>query len=522
MEVHASVGAILDIIGSATVTLASDPAGRDLGISHPVLHDPHDPPLTVTRGLLLAVGVRPGPGLQDLLSTAVERGYNAVAVKAGDRSCTDAAKVADAAGIALMVIEDGLEWLHFERLVATAVEGAGGGASPALSSLAVGDLFSLANAVASATGGATAIEDNQRRVLAYSTLPHQPTDPERRDGILGRQVPDLVDNERQYRELYAAAGAVAFKATDTALGRLACAVRAGTQPVGSIWLVDAGDNLVEDAASLLAGASEIAALHLMRARSAQDVARQRRSDQLRAVLERGDWAAAHHLGLLDGTQMWVLGLDAQDGQSASLDLLRLADVLSIELEARHGRSGCVVLDGRVYAVISGTRVAAAQTPDRIRKVVRAVSGVMGAVLVGGLAGPIVSSSALSAARRDADAVLSLVALRPSLGPVASAEEVRDELTLHSLARRHSPGELSRVAERVLAIDREQGTSHADLLRTWLGCLGDVRETAERMSVHANTVRYRLGRLRELVGLDLDRPDQLVLLWLGLELAERRW
>jgi len=38
-------------------------------------------------------------------------------------------------------------------------------------------------------GGAAAIEDPYLRVLAYSTLPGQPIDEHRRQGILGLQVP---------------------------------------------------------------------------------------------------------------------------------------------------------------------------------------------------------------------------------------------------------------------------------------------------------------------------------------------
>ena len=520
-SVRASVGTVLETIGSEAVRLVSDPAGLHLGVSHVVLHDPYDPPLAVARGLLLGVGVRPGPDLRDLLRTAAARGHNAVATKAGGRAVREDAAAADEAGIALLVVEDGLEWLHLERLVTTALDGVRGGEDPVLSSLTVGDLFSLANAIAAATGGATAIEDVQRRVLAYSTLPDQVTDEERRDGILGRQVPDLPDNERQYRELYASSAPLAFEATDTALGRLACAVRAGGHAVGSIWLVDSGDNLVDDAARLLAGASDVAALHLMRARSSNHVARQHRADQVRALLARGDAAAAHYLGVHGDGPLWVLAVHVDSDATTPPDLTRLVDVLALELEASHGRSGCAEIDGRVYAVLTEALSGDERTPETVRRVVSRTSTALRLTLTAGLAGPVPSSSRLTTARSEADAVLSLIALRPLLGPVVSATEVRDELTLQGLSELHVPAELSTVAATVLAADRLQGTTHATLLRTWLACLGDVRRVAERLAVHPNTVRYRLGRLRETAGLDPDRPDQLVLLWLALELEHRR-
>jgi hypothetical protein len=43
------------------------------------------------------------------------------------------------------------------------------------------------------------------------------------------------------------------------------------------------------------------------------------------------------------------------------------------------------------------------------------------------------------------------------------------------------------------------------LRAWLVHLGDTRRMAEELQVHPQTVRYRLGRLRELFGAELDDP-----------------
>jgi DNA-binding PucR family transcriptional regulator len=48
----------------------------------------------------------------------------------------------------------------------------------------------------------------------------------------------------------------------------------------------------------------------------------------------------------------------------------------------------------------------------------------------------------------------------------------------------------------------------------------VPVAAERLHVHRNTFRYRLRRIEELAGIDLDDPDErlvaeLQLRWLGL-------
>ena len=56
----------------------------------------------------------------------------------------------------------------------------------------------------------------------------------------------------------------------------------------------------------------------------------------------------------------------------------------------------------------------------------------------------------------------------------------------------------------------------ETLEAWLDAHGEVRPAAERLHVHAQTVRYRIGRLRELLGDALDDPRAR----LELELALR--
>ncbi|MGH2953674.1 MAG: helix-turn-helix domain-containing protein, partial [Solirubrobacterales bacterium] len=46
---------------------------------------------------------------------------------------------------------------------------------------------------------------------------------------------------------------------------------------------------------------------------------------------------------------------------------------------------------------------------------------------------------------------------------------------------------------------------ADTLRAWLDHHGEVAKVASELHVHPQTVRYRLGRLRERFGDALDDP-----------------
>lgn len=60
-------------------------------------------------------------------------------------------------------------------------------------------------------------------------------------------------------------------------------------------------------------------------------------------------------------------------------------------------------------------------------------------------------------------------------------------------------------ERLRAHDRRRGTAYAASLAAYLDAFGDTARAARELNVHANTLRYRIGRVRELTGLDLADP-----------------
>jgi DNA-binding PucR family transcriptional regulator len=69
-----------------------------------------------------------------------------------------------------------------------------------------------------------------------------------------------------------------------------------------------------------------------------------------------------------------------------------------------------------------------------------------------------------------------------------------------------------------------GAGHSDVLDTvtvWLRLRRSVASTARELSVHENTVRYRLARFAELAGADLTDTDVLVEVWWALEYASIR-
>lgn len=101
---------------------------------------------------------------------------------------------------------------------------------------------------------------------------------------------------------------------------------------------------------------------------------------------------------------------------------------------------------------------------------------------------------------------------------AHAFAMTGTLSLEDLGPRPLVVTAERAAEhlerRVLAAFPETGEPH-EIERTVLDYLDhdqDAEATARRLGIHVNTVRYRLGRFRELTGLDLRRTEDLVAVW----------
>jgi len=498
-----TLGDLLDVVGGTAVRLHTAPAGLTAPVTEVLLHDAHAPLPRVPGALLLAVGVR-AAAAGPLARAAAEAGMTGLVVRGPDGPTAEARTY----GVALLSVAEDTAWHRAHLLLASAI-----GARPVPSTGGHDDLFALTDAIAAATGGATAVEDPRQRILAYSTVPGQPVDEDRRQGILGLRVPADVENTEQYRMLFAADRPLRLPALgDGVLPRLAVAVRAGGETLGSVWVVDDG-TLAADAEETLAQGASTAALLLLRARAARELARHRSGDLLRRVLDgTADPAtSAARLGVEGPVRVAAFALDEAGLPDAEQTGLRLLEVVRLRCEARYGRQACVLLDGVVYALLPAPGARHRRLAEEI--VARAGQALRVPVRAG-LGEVVAGLGEVAASRADADLVLRV--LGPSL-PVATVDEVRPRVTLlrltEVLAERRELAEGS--WRRVLAYDGEHGTDHARTLVCWFDAGCDIAAAARLLAVHPNTCRYRLKQVRRHVGIDLDDPDERLVLWLQL-------
>lgn len=235
-EAEVTLRQVLDNLGVGIAQVIVAPAGLDVPVGEPVIHDPGDRADVERGSIVLAVGTRPDTTeARDLIAIAGKSGAGMVVFKMHGRRCEWVAEAEDL-GIAVISIADEMSWSSLHSLLALAVPSWRRMTTlPGIASVPLGDLFALANAIAAMVGGAVTIEDPRARVLSYSNLEGQVIDEPREQTILGRQVPDAPAVRALYRELWASDGVIRADRIEglEILPRLAVAVRVGDETIGS-------------------------------------------------------------------------------------------------------------------------------------------------------------------------------------------------------------------------------------------------------------------------------------------------
>lgn len=72
-----------------------------------------------------------------------------------------------------------------------------------------------------------------------------------------------------------------------------------------------------------------------------------------------------------------------------------------------------------------------------------------------------------------------------------------------------------ILGKLIEYDRDQGTDLVETLTAYFAHKNNLSQTAESLFVHRNTLLYRMERIREISGLDLDNPETRLNLQLAL-------
>jgi hypothetical protein len=475
--------------------------------------------------LVLAPGVAGhATGVIAALDRASAAGAAGIALRESIWSAAAAAGVPPETPLPVIGVPDDLGWGELYELL-TAMLSTTGRIQSTHSTCrpTAAPLFSFADAVALSLGGAVTIEDPQAEVLAYSNVDGQAIDPPREEAILLRRVPLTEHNRALYLELSRTHGPVWFETDGEQLPRLAMPVRAGAQILGFLWVVDGGGGLAYDAAEVIVDAARMAAVHLVRERALDDVGRRTHRDALRRVLDGARDRRLLALLGLDGEQaVGLLAAAKVPGASETDDPAAgwLLDFVALSARARYPDARAVSLGGVAYVLVGTDRERPRHLASIGRSIIERSAGRVD-LQIGVTTAP--SALEAGAARREADYLLSALSARNDLPAVATIDEVRSLVVLAELAdvACERPTLLAGPVRSMLDPAEDMPDWCAPTLRAYFSCFGNLSAAASELSVHPNTLRYRLGRITEVLRVDLDDPDERLVLALQLRLLEAR-
>lgn len=350
-----------------------------------------------------------------------------------------------------------------------------------------GGVGEVADVLAEVLGGQVAVHDDEGRVLVGAPE-HLPA--------LERDVERARASGRCVR---------------TADGAWVAAAAAGEEFLGTLVLRTSAPMDLPERRTLERGAL-VTALVLLFLRTEAEAESRVRGDLLIDLIRRRDLDPE---GLRERARQRGADLDAElvlavaaplDDQVARSPAARAAAAVARDLGGLGG-----VHEGLAVVLAPGE-------PDTVGRALRErlAGGTVAVARAGG--GPSGVADAWREARQTLTAMLTL-GRRDEVGDPAGLGVAR--LLLGGNGPRELEEFLDRTLGPVLAYDAQRGTRLAETVETWLATGGALRETAEQLHVHPNTVTQRLERVGRLLGRDWRSPARRVDVQLALQLARLR-
>jgi hypothetical protein len=376
---------VLDELSDTLLTVVCGRPSGSVALGGVAFHDPVDDAYLPQNALVLGIGLHDPDEMVALLDRLGEARAVGLVVRSPVHATEELRAAAHRSGVVLIGLARGASWAQLAAMVRSLSleDRVGADETDTLGGVASGDLFALANAITAMIDAPITILDRSSRVLAFSGRQDE-GDASRIETILGRQVPERFTSafvERGlFNELYRSDQPVWIDPgpPGTDLPRVAAAVRAGDEVLGSIWAV-VREPLSAERAQALTDASKLVALHMMRIRGGSHGAQQLRTDLVSTALGGGPAArdALRRLGVADEAVL-VLALGLVDSGEESVerharhraDLQRLSAGFAMHLTAVHPRCATALIEDTCYALMP---VGARPGPEAEGRAVRVAS-----------------------------------------------------------------------------------------------------------------------------------------------------
>ena len=235
--------------------------------------------------------------------------------------------------------------------------------------------------------------------------------------------------------------------------------------------------------------------------------------------EAGATERARRLGFELGHRFSVLVIRGRNTSAGALDTLTVAARRCLARSA--SGSLLAVHDGAVCAVMTDV---AADPPERSRLVAEALRADCAAALrdevIVGVGRPRSGPQGVRQSHREAEHALRISARLKSPRAVATFSDLGLHRLLVAMTQHAELDDFySQTAGALIAYDDRTGSGLMETLDAYFHCHGSPTDTAQRLHLHRNTVLYRLRRIEEIGGLQLDDPATRLNLHLCLRIRE---
>lgn len=395
-----------------------------------------------------------------------------------------------------------------------------------------GDYQDLVDEISALLGAPATLENRDFRLIAFGAHDSdddQAMDPVRTRSILTRQSTAAVRSWFEGFGIARATGPVHIPAAPEAgvfRGRICLPVRCRGIVQGYVWLLDQepGPGPAELAAAMEV-AQRIGVLLDQEAKAGADLSREFlaaltagrgwQQDMAVAALRVALGPAAEGLHAAVCVAPWTGEAPASVPGAAAVCVVP-GEAGPGEPDGAGRTSGGRTPAGRAPALAVLLRL---RSTDALAPAVTAMERLLPRAAAGdarpstaGLADPIRALSELPAAWEQAVAAARAAAAQPRLGPVARWSAIGPYRLLAAVAA----GPVDDPATRALL-----SPAHRELARTaevFLDCAGQAGRAAAALGIHRQTLYYRLARVEQLTGLDLDEGEDRLLLHMALKAA----
>jgi len=388
------------------------------------------------------------------------------------------------------------------------------------------DLFDVVDTMARLLGGSVVVEDVDFRVLAYSAVPGQPNDEGRRSAILNRRIAErwlhwLEESGIRERLVKSDELVRLDNPWATSLIRYIQPIRASDQLVGYLWLYFETE-LDADAPRTILEFAHLLGPEL--ARRGPTLTENPGGHVLRQFLAGGLSAshAASILGVDEHSNIVVIAVDV-DVEATKSDAViiqsRAVRALALYTQMHLASSLVGTVDQQIYLLHASPRL----KPD-VAAIMRAISKHLTRAVqkkVRAAAGGIHQGLAeAEISRNEADLTLRVLRTKNDWERDGLFASMRHDIVLNEIVDvlRARPILVRGLLDRLITHDRQYNTDYVTTLRVYINSFGDMREAAQSLNLHPNSLRYRVKRLTEIGGLDLDDPKLRLALQLLLEMA----